>query len=42
MADLLYTDKQDAAVVQNLANEQVGTAPDGRPQYILERIVVLK
>ena len=33
MADLLYTDKQDAALVQNLANEQVGTAPDGRPLY---------
>jgi hypothetical protein len=33
MADLLYTDKQDAAVVQNLANGQVDTAPDGRPIY---------
>jgi len=33
MADLLYTDKQDAAIVQNLANEQTGTAPDGRPIY---------
>ena len=33
MADLLYTDKQDAAVVQNLANGQVDTAPDGRPVY---------
>jgi hypothetical protein len=33
MADLLYTDKQDAAVIQNLANEQVDTAPDGRPIY---------
>jgi hypothetical protein len=33
LADLLYTDKQDAAIVQNLANEQVDTAPDGRPIY---------
>ncbi len=33
MADLLYTDKQDAAVIQNLAFEQTGNAPDGRPVY---------
>jgi len=33
MADLLYTDKKDAAIVQNLANEQIDTAPDGRPIY---------
>lgn len=33
MADLLYTDKQDAAVVQNLAFGQTGAAPDGRPVY---------
>jgi hypothetical protein len=33
MADFLYTDKQDSAIVQNLADEQVSTAPDGRPVY---------
>lgn len=32
-ADLLYTDKQDSAVIQNLAFEQTSTAPDGRPVY---------
>jgi len=33
MADLLYTDKQDSAVIKNLADEVVGEAPDGRPVY---------
>ena len=33
MADFLYTDKQDSAVVQNLAFGQTDTAPDGRPIY---------
>ena len=33
MADLLYTDKQDSAVVQDLALEEVNVAPDGRPVY---------
>ena len=33
MADFLYTDKQDSAVVKNLAYGQVATAPDGRPVY---------
>ncbi len=37
MADLLYTDKQDSAVIQNLANGNVGTAPDGRPIYSSNR-----
>ena len=32
-ADLLYTDKQDSAVIRDLALEQVDTAPDGRPVY---------
>ncbi|MDX2369279.1 MAG: TonB-dependent receptor [Colwellia sp.] len=32
-ADALYTDKQDSAVVSNLADEIVATAPDGRPVY---------
>ena len=31
--DYLYTDKKDSAIVQNLAYEQTGTAPDGRPIY---------
>ncbi|WP_042145014.1 MULTISPECIES: TonB-dependent receptor [unclassified Pseudoalteromonas] len=31
--DYLFTDKQDSAVVYNLADEQVGLAPDGRPVY---------
>lgn len=33
MADYLYTDKKDSAIVQNLADEVVSTAPDGRPVY---------
>lgn len=33
MADFLYTYKQDAAVVENLANGLVNIAPDGRPIY---------
>jgi len=32
-ADVLYTEKQDSAVIQNLADEIVSTAPDGRPVY---------
>lgn len=32
-ADVLYTEKQDSAVIQNLADEIVATAPDGRPVY---------
>tara|TARA_R110001583_G_scaffold2083_1_gene15343 strand:+ start:9388 stop:12522 length:3135 start_codon:yes stop_codon:yes gene_type:complete len=32
-ADALYTDKQDSAVVSNLADGVVATAPDGRPVY---------
>ena len=31
--DYLYTDKRNSAIVQNLAYEQTGTAPDGRPIY---------
>ena len=31
--DYLYTDKQDSAVIRNLADEVTGTAPDGRPVY---------
>ncbi|SFD61062.1 TonB-dependent receptor [Pseudoalteromonas denitrificans] len=31
--DYLYTDKQDSALVSNLADKNVGTAPDGRPVY---------
>ncbi|MDP2635617.1 MULTISPECIES: TonB-dependent receptor [unclassified Pseudoalteromonas] len=31
--DYLYTDKQDSAIVKNLAYEQTGVAPDGRPIY---------
>lgn len=31
--DYLYTDKQDSAIVKNLAYEQTGVAPDGRPVY---------
>lgn len=31
--DYLYTDKQDSAVVKNLANVQTSVAPDGRPVY---------
>lgn len=31
--DYLYTDKKNSAIVQNLAYEQTGTAPDGRPIY---------
>ena len=33
MADFLYTDKKDSAIIRNLADEQVATAPDGRPVY---------
>ena len=33
MADLLITKKQDSAVIKNLADAQVSTAPDGRPVY---------
>lgn len=33
MADVLYTDKQDSAVIKNLADDVVDTAPDGRPVY---------
>jgi len=36
-SDLLFTDKQDSAVIQNIANEQVDTAPDGRPVYASSR-----
>ena len=32
-ADLLISDKQDSAVIRDLALEQVATAPDGRPIY---------
>ncbi|MDF2176764.1 TonB-dependent receptor [Aliiglaciecola sp. CAU 1673] len=32
-ADILYTDKQDSAIIKNLANVKVGEAPDGRPVY---------
>jgi hypothetical protein len=31
MADLLYTDKQDAAIVKNIGKSYTGVAPDGRP-----------
>ncbi|OUS70747.1 TonB-dependent receptor [Pseudoalteromonas sp. A601] len=31
--DYLYTDKQDSAIVSNIANVQTDTAPDGRPVY---------
>lgn len=37
MADLLFTDKQDSATVQNLASVKVDTAPDGRPVYTSAR-----
>jgi hypothetical protein len=33
MADFLYTDKKDAAIIYNLGLEQVDTAPDGRPIF---------
>lgn len=33
MADFLRSEKQDSAIVKNLANVQVSTAPDGRPIY---------
>ncbi len=33
MADYLRSEKEDSAIVQNLAAVQVGTAPDGRPIY---------
>lgn len=33
MTDLLYTDRQESATIVDLALEQVGTAPDGRPIY---------
>lgn len=32
-ADYLYSDRKDSAVIKNLADAQVGTAPDGRPVY---------
>lgn len=32
-ADFLRTEKQDSAVIKNLADGIVGTAPDGRPVY---------
>jgi hypothetical protein len=32
-ADYLYTDKQNSAVIEDLASEVVATAPDGRPVY---------
>ncbi|HBY86229.1 MAG TPA: TonB-dependent receptor [Colwellia sp.] len=32
-SDLLFTDKQDSAIISNLADEVVSTAPDGRPVY---------
>ena len=31
--DYLYTDKQDSAIIRNIANVQTDTAPDGRPVY---------
>ncbi|WP_372762287.1 carboxypeptidase regulatory-like domain-containing protein [Pseudoalteromonas sp.] len=31
--DYLYTDKQDSAVIRNLANVKTAEAPDGRPVY---------
>ncbi|MCP4326212.1 MAG: TonB-dependent receptor, partial [Alteromonadales bacterium] len=31
--DLLYTDKQDSAIISNLADGEVAKAPDGRPVY---------
>ncbi|NIP17428.1 MAG: TonB-dependent receptor, partial [Xanthomonadales bacterium] len=31
--DILYTDSQDSAQIINSTLEQIGTAPDGRPQY---------
>ena len=33
MADVLYSDKKNAAVIQDISRTQVGTAPDGRPIY---------
>lgn len=33
MADLLISRKQDSAIIRNLADEKVSTAPDGRPVY---------
>ncbi|MBT0585919.1 TonB-dependent receptor [Alteromonas oceanisediminis] len=33
MMDYLFTDKQDAAIIQDLSRVNVGTAPDGRPIY---------
>lgn len=32
-SDILFTDKQDSAIISNLADEVVSTAPDGRPVY---------
>jgi hypothetical protein len=32
-SDLLFTDKQDSAIISNLADGVVATAPDGRPVY---------
>ncbi|GAB3019096.1 TonB-dependent receptor [Bowmanella dokdonensis] len=35
MADVLYTDKKDAAIISDLSRERTGEpAPDGRPIYI--------
>lgn len=31
--DYLYSERKNAAVLKNLADSQVGTAPDGRPVY---------
>ena len=33
MADILLSRKQDSAIIKNLADDVVGTAPDGRPIY---------
>lgn len=33
MADLLHSEKEDAAIIRDLSRERVGTAPDGRPIY---------
>ncbi|WP_198677289.1 TonB-dependent receptor [Pseudidiomarina taiwanensis] len=33
MGDVLFTKRQDAVTLVDLAQEQVGTAPDGRPVY---------
>lgn len=33
MADLLYSKKEDAAIIRDITRTQIGTAPDGRPIY---------